>query len=97
MPTIAATVMPPSCATPCPPDGKHTTDVDDAHAEVKQLLSPSRLLGVASSAPKLTPDTVTLQPTVSTAFARFVKLTIGASEGHMSTTVVAAAGSHPPS
>jgi hypothetical protein len=36
--------------------------VDDTHDEVRQLLNPSRLLGVASSVPKLTPDTVTLHP-----------------------------------
>ena len=78
VPTMAATVIPPSCATPCPPDGRHTTDVDDAHADVKQLLSPTRLLGVASSAPKLTPDTVTLHPTVTTELTPSTKLTTGA-------------------
>ena len=77
MPTIAATVMPLSCATPCPPEGKKTTDVDDAHDEVTQLLSPSRLLGVASSAPKLTPDTVTLHPTVVATLKELTKLTTG--------------------
>ncbi len=78
MPTIAVTVMTTSCATPCPPEGKQTTDVDDAHDEVVQLLTPRRLLGVASSAPKLKPDTVTLHPTVVATLKESTKLTTGA-------------------
>jgi hypothetical protein len=78
VPTIAATVMTTSCATPCPPEGKQTTDVDDAHAKVVQLLTPRRLLGVASTAPKLTPDTVTLHPTVVATLNDSTKLTTGA-------------------
>jgi len=69
-----------SCATPCPPIGRQTTDVDDAHDDVPQLLSPRRLLGVASRAPKLTPDTVTLQPTVVATLKESTKLTTGAVE-----------------
>ena len=78
MPTIAATVTPPPCSTPCPPDGRHNTDVDDAHVDVRQLLRPRRLLGVASSTEKLSPDTVTLHPAVTTALKASAKLTKGA-------------------
>jgi hypothetical protein len=38
--------------------------VNDTHDEVRQMLNPSRLLGVASSVPKLMPDTVTIHPTL---------------------------------
>ena len=50
----------------------------DAHEAVTQLLSPTRLLGVVSRAPKLTPLTVTLHPIVVATLALPTKLTAGA-------------------
>ena len=58
----------------------HTTEEADAHDAVKQLVKLTRLEGVASSDPKLIPDTVTLHPAVATALSSAMKLTEGATQ-----------------
>jgi len=58
----------------------HTTEEADAHDAVKQLVKLTRLEGVASSDPKLIPDTVTLHPAVATALSSAMKLTEGAAQ-----------------
>ena len=58
----------------------HTTEEDEAHDAVKQLVKLTRLEGVTSSDPKLVPDTVTLHPAVATALSSAMKLTEGAAQ-----------------
>ena len=52
----------------------------ETHAVVWQLDVPMRLDDVASSAPKLTPETVTLNDAVATMFVSAKKLTTGAEQ-----------------
>ena len=78
VPTTPATVIAASFSTPSPGVVKHTKDVDDAHAAVRQFDTPRRVVGVASSDPKSIPDTVTLQPVVVAALLSLTKLTTGA-------------------
>ena len=78
VPAIPLTVAVPTFSTPSPLVSLHTSDVDDAHVAVRQWLSPIIDVGVASRPPKLSPDTVTLQPAVEAPFISFSKLTIGA-------------------
>ena len=79
VPTTPTAVTVAWCTTPSPRVRKHATDVTDTHAAVPQSLSPSLDVGVVSRlAPKLTPDTVTLQPAVMPALKLSTKLTVGA-------------------
>ena len=57
---------------------RHTTDEVDAQDAVAQLLSPILSVGVVALTPKLSPDTVTLQPDVTAELASATKLTTGA-------------------
>ena len=67
-----------SWLTPSPVLSMHTTDVDEAHAEVTQLVSPIVDVGVVPLTAKFIPDTVTLQPAVTAALASATKLATGA-------------------
>jgi hypothetical protein len=78
VPITPATVIAASFSTPSPGVVKHTKDVDDAHAAVRQFDTPRRVVGVVSSDPKSIPDTVTLHPVVVAALFSPTKLTTGA-------------------
>jgi hypothetical protein len=60
VPTTPLTVTPTVRAEDSPTAIMHTSDVDDAHAAVPQLLYPTVAVGVRAPMLKLTPDTVTL-------------------------------------
>ena len=80
MPATADTVACAARPVPTPRDNRHATEVPETHAVVWQLDAPMRLDGVASSAPKLTPETVTLNDAVATMFVSAKKLTTGAEQ-----------------
>ena len=80
MPATADTVACAARPVPTPRDIRHATEVPETHAVVWQLDVPMRLDGVASSAPKLTPETVTLNDAVATMFVSTTKLTTGAEQ-----------------
>ena len=54
------------------------TDVPEAHDAVWQLDTPMRIDSVASSEPKLNPDSVALNEAVAAMFTTATKLTTGA-------------------
>ena len=78
MPATADMVATASFPDPSPGASEHTTEVDDAHAAVRQLDRPRRDEGVASRDPKPSPDIVTLHPALVAAFFSPTKLTTGA-------------------
>ena len=60
MPTAPPAVTRTACAVASPIAAMHTSDVEDAHAAVPQLLCPTVAVAVRAPMLKLTPDTVTL-------------------------------------
>lgn len=61
-----------------PGDTTQVTDVPEAHDALWQLDIPMRMYNVASSEPKLNPDSVALNAAVAAMFASATKLTTGA-------------------
>ena len=78
VPATAAIVTVSEWLPPLPAERRQMAEVSDAQADVLQLLSPTDDVGVLSFAPKLSPDTVKLNPALVTPLSLDVKLTIGA-------------------
>jgi hypothetical protein len=79
VPTMLLTLTPPSSARPDPPIGVQTTLESLLHTVVKQPLLPSAADGVASTVPKLSPDSVSETPALVAAFTGRTLVAKGAS------------------
>ena len=91
MPTTPAAVTTVSAAPPTLPATStiHVSEVADDHDVVPQVCRPADAVADWSAVRKVSPESVTLPPSVATRLSRVPKLTTGAREGQVVVVVQA--------